>query len=191
MVGYFSEAELRELGFGSLGHDVRISKTATLYNRGQIHLGDHIRIDNFCVLAISGSARLSIGNYVHVSAYSFMNGLADISIENFVTLAPYSRVFSSGDDYSGTCMTGAIVPEPYRKTLSAPVQIRRHVILGTGATVLPGVSLAVGTAVGAYSLVKSSTEEFSIVTGVPARKSGMRSKQLLEAEKQFLAGGAP
>lgn len=187
MVGYFTEQELDALGFGSLGSNVKISKTSTLYNREQIHIGDNVRIDNFCVIAMSGKARLTIGSYVQISAYCFMNGLENLHLENFVTLAPAVRIFTSTDDYSGECMTNAVVPEPFRRTISAAVSLRKHTIVGTASTILPGVELAEGTAVGAYSLVKSSSAPFTVIAGVPAARKKNRSRKLLEEEAKFLA----
>ena len=185
MIGYFSDEELRALGFGSLGTNVKISKTSTLYNCGQIHIGSNVRVDNFCVVAMSGPSRLRIGDYVHVSAYCFLNGLCDITLEDYVTLAPSVRLFSSSDDYSGECMTNAVVPEPYRRTISAPVVLRKHTIVGTASTVLPGVELAQGTAVGAHSLVKDSSAAFTIIAGVPATFRKPRSRELLEREREL------
>lgn len=185
MIGYFSKEELLKSGFGRIGKNVKISKTSTLYNRKQIFIGDNVRVDNFCVLAPSGNARFEIGNYVHISAYSFMNGLAEIVISDFVTLAPYVRIFSSTDDYSGEWLANATVPRELIRTLSLPVFLGEHVILGTGVTVMPGVHLKQGTAVGAHSFVKTGSEPFTIIAGCPARKIKNRSKKLLDLEKSL------
>ena len=72
MIGYYTDIELADLGFGAVGKNVRISKTSTIYNRSNVFIGDNVRIDNFCTLAISGDAKLEIGNHVQISAYSFM-----------------------------------------------------------------------------------------------------------------------
>lgn len=185
MIGFFSKEEIFELGFGSVGGNVKISKTSTLYNRDRIFIGDNVRIDNFCVIAPSGNAKFNIGNYVHISAHSFINGLAEIVINNFVTFSPYVRIFSSIDDYSGEWLTNTTVPSEFIKTLSLPVIIEEHVILGTGVTVMPGVTLKQGTAVGAHSFVKNSSEPFTIIAGCPARKIKDRSRNLLKLVKSF------
>ncbi|WP_139924257.1 DapH/DapD/GlmU-related protein [Hymenobacter sp. DG01] len=186
MIGYFSEDELLSLGFASLGKNVRISKTSTLYNRGNIHLGDNVRIDNFCVLAPSSSAIFSIGDNVQISAYSFINGMGNVSLQNFVTLAPYVRIFSSTDDYSGRTMTGATLDSQYLGTKSAPVYVESHVIIGNGSTIMPGIHVGKGAAIGAYSFVNSDVPSFVIVAGVPARKIKERRRDLLGLEEKFL-----
>ena len=43
-----------------------------------------------------------------------------------------------------------------------------------------------GTSVGALSLVRKKTEEWSIYLGNPAKKIASRKKDLLELEKQYL-----
>lgn len=183
MIGYFTDEELQGMGFAELGKEVRISRTATFYNCHKISIGSHVRVDNFCTVAPSGQAKLVIGNYVHISAYNFLNGAADLVIEDFVTTAPFVRVFTSSDDYSGASMTGAVVPRNLIATTSGKIHIKQHVIIGVGSTILPGITLGTGTAVGGHSFVKESTQDFSIVAGVPARVIGERKKDLLELAK--------
>ena len=64
MIGYYTGEELSQMGFKKIGKNVKISKTATLYNVSSIKIGNNVRIDNFCVIALSGEGRLSIGNHV-------------------------------------------------------------------------------------------------------------------------------
>lgn len=189
MIGYFSHEELIELGFGSLGNNVLISKTSTLYNRKNIYLGSNIRIDNFCVIAPSGDAILRIGNYVQISAHSFINGMGNITLEDFVTFAPYVRLFSSSDDYSGQTLTNASIPKEFLGTITGDVFLEKHTIIGTGSTIMPGITLKTGTAVAAHSFVNKNSKPFSIIGGVPALFLKKRSKKLLELEKKLLQNG--
>jgi acetyltransferase-like isoleucine patch superfamily enzyme len=186
MIGYFSHEELLELGFGSLGENVLISKTSTLYNRKNIFLGNNIRIDNFCVIAPSESAILRIGNYVQISAHSFMNGMGNITLEDFTTFAPYVRLFSSTDDYSGRRLTNVTIPKEYLGTVSGDVVLEKHTIIATGSTIMPGVTLKIGTSVAAHSYVNKDSEPFTIIGGVPAKYIKERKRDLLDFEKKLL-----
>lgn len=185
MTGYFSDEELIELGFGAIGNNVKISKNATLYNRENVFIGNNVRIDNFCVIAVSLNAKLIIGNNIHISAFNFINGLCDVILEEFVTLAPYVRIFTSTDDYSGVYMTGATLPKCFLGTVSKPVYIRKHTIIGTGSTIMPGVDIKEGTAIGAHSFVNKNTKPYSIVAGVPAKFIKERSRALIALEMEF------
>jgi Acetyltransferase (isoleucine patch superfamily) len=78
------------------------------------------------------------------------------------------------------------VPDKYKNEIKKEVVIRRHVIVGTHSVIMPGVILGEGTSVGAMSLIRKSTEAWSIYAGIPAKKIKDRSRDLLELEKEFL-----
>jgi dTDP-4-amino-4,6-dideoxy-D-glucose acyltransferase len=79
-----------------------------------------------------------------------------------------------------------MVPEQFKNVRHAPVHVGRHVIVGSGSVVLPGIILGDGSAVGALSLVNADCEEFGIYAGTPAKRISNRSKNLLELEREFL-----
>jgi acetyltransferase-like isoleucine patch superfamily enzyme len=56
----------------------------------------------------------------------------------------------------------------------AEIVIEDDVWIGSGAVIMPGITIKKGTVVGANAVVTRSTEEYSIVFGVPARKVGSR-----------------
>ena len=59
-MGLLSRAELEGMGFAALGDDLRVSDKASFYGVPRISLGDHTRIDDFCVLS-AGSGGIRIG----------------------------------------------------------------------------------------------------------------------------------
>ena len=61
----------------------------------------------------------------------------------------------------------------------ADVIIGRHVIIGSGSVVLPGVNLEDGVAVGALSLVSKNCSKFGVYFGVPAKRIKERKNDLL------------
>lgn len=163
MTSFYTEEELKGLGFRHIGNGVCISRKASIYGAQNISLGDHVRIDDFCIL----SGRIEIGSYVHVAAYTALYG--------------------GSDDYSGQTMTNPMVPDEYKAVKSAPVHIRRHVIVGSTSVILPGVDLKEGSAFGSFSFINRDPEPWSMNAGIPARKIKERSRNLLELEKQFTA----
>lgn len=82
-------------------------------------------------------------------------------------------------------MTNPTIPNLYKNVFSASVTLKRHVIVGSGTVILPGVTLNEGVAIGALSLVSKSCEEFAIYAGSPAKFIKKRSRNLLTLEEQY------
>jgi len=182
-MAYYTSNELAQMGFKSLGKNVKISTKSSIYNHEQIEIGDNSRIDDFCLL----SGKITIGKFVHIAPYcNLAGGELGIALEDFSGLAYGVHVFTQSDDYSGQTMTNPNIPEKYKQVTKAPVYIRRHTIVGACSVVMLGVELKEGTSIGAMSLVRKSTEEWSIYVGNPAKKIKARSRELLVLEQEFL-----
>src|SRR5881628_2781552 len=144
---FYSQDELAGLGLAAVGEDVRLSRHATLYGAAFISLGDHARIDDFCVL--SAGAPLRIGRNVHVAAYCGLFGAAGLELDDFSGLSSRVSIYTASEDYSGASLTNPTVPDVYRRVDDGPVRLGRHAIVGAGAVIMPGVQVGDGAAVGA------------------------------------------
>jgi len=181
-----SREAIERMGFGSVGLDVQISDRASFYGNARISLGDKVRIDDFCVLA-AGAGGIVIGQHVHVAVYASLIGAGKITLEDFCNISSRVSIYSSNDDYSGATMTNPTVPSQYTGVTHADVLLGRHVIVGSGSVILPGITLEDGVAIGALSLVNKDCKAFGIYAGNPARRIGERKRDLLVLEQQFLA----
>lgn len=182
-MAYYTQTQLEALGFKSIGKNVKISDKASIYNCDQIEVGDNARIDDFCVV----SGKIKIGRNVHIAAFCLVaGGEKGIVFEDFSGLAYHVQVFTQSDDYSGKTMTNPTIPVTYKSESKKEVLIKKHSIIGAGSIIMPGVVLEEGTSIGAMSLVRKSTEEWSIYLGNPARKIMNRKKDLLDLEKVYL-----
>jgi len=182
-MAYLTNEVLKGMGFKALGKNVKVSDKASIYNPETIEIGDHSRIDDFCVV----SGRVKVGKYVHLAPFCLVaGGDVGITMDDFSGLAYGVKVFAQSDDYSGKTLTNPTVSDAYKNERKAAVRIGRHVIIGTGSIVFPGVDLADGCSVGAMALVSKSTEPWGIYTGNPARRVKDRKKDLLDLEAQFL-----
>jgi acetyltransferase-like isoleucine patch superfamily enzyme len=180
---YLTNEELSMLGFKKFGNNVKVSDKASIYDAERIEIGDNSRVDDFCVL--SGS--LKIGRNVHITPQCLVaGGELGVIIEDFVALAYGVKVFSQSDDYSGLTMTNSTVPVHYKNELKAAVKIDKHSIVGAGSIILPGVTVAEGTSIGAASLVNKTTSPWYIYAGIPAKKLKKRKTELLALEKEYL-----
>ncbi|WP_245966096.1 acyltransferase [Thermaurantimonas aggregans] len=177
--------ELEKIGFNSIGRDVYISKYARFYNPSNIKIGNNVRIDDFCILS-AGIGGIEIGNYVHIGIFSSIQGDGKVTIQDFSGISSRVSIYSSNDDYLGFFLTNPTVPKEFRGVVSKDVIIEKHVIIGSGSIILPGVRIKLGAAVGALSVVNSDCEDFYIYKGNPATKFLKRSRNFINLESEFL-----
>lgn len=183
-MAFLNENQLNEMGFGSIGKNVLISEKASFYNPSKIFIGNNVRIDDYCILSTSEKG-IYIGSYIHISCFASLIGAEKITIGDFTCISGRVSIYSSNDDYTGIGMTGPMVPIEYRKVQNEPITIGRHVIIGAGSVVLPGVKVADGVAVGALSLINKSLDPFFIYVGCPAKFIKKRKDNLLLFEKKL------
>lgn len=179
--------ELGALGLGSVGEDVSVSRQARLHGAGRIHIGSHVRIDDFVVITTGAEGEVRIGDHVHVAAHAALFGGGGIVVEDFATLSGRVSVYSTSDDYGGTVMTNPTVPEEYTGVEHARVLVGRHAVIGAGSVLLPGVTVGEGAAVGALSLVREDLRPWTIYAGAPARRLRPRARDLLALEQALRA----
>ena len=185
-MGTLSREALETLGFASVGKNLQISDRASFYGSNHITIGDNVRIDDFCVLA-AGVGGILIGNYVHIAVGSSLIGAGKITMSDFSGLSSRISIYSSSDDYSGTTLTNPTVHSGFTGVTHADVFLGKHVIVGSGSVILPGVTLEEGVVVGALSLVRANCELFGIYVGNPARRIKERKRDLLKLEQLFMA----
>jgi acetyltransferase-like isoleucine patch superfamily enzyme len=172
---FYSSFELKRIGLKKYGENVLISKKASLYNIEEMEFGNNIRIDDFCIL----SGKIVLHNFIHISAFCALYGKAGIEINDYSGLSPRCTVFSISDDFSGDYLIGPMVPVEMINLKVGKVIIAKHVQLGAGCVVLPGITIDEGTAVGAMSLVNKYLPPWGIYAGIPARLIKPRKQGLL------------
>ena len=184
MTSFYTEKELKEIGFKFIGKNTQISRNAKFYGVSRISIGDYSRIDDFCVLS-AGEGGIDIGRYVHIAVFSSLQGKANIRMEDFSGISSKSSIYSSNGDYLGEHLSNPNVPEKYRYEESAPVILEKHALVGTGSVIMQGVTMKEGSVVGAFSFVKDDCEDFWIYAGNPAKVLKERSMKILDIEKQI------
>lgn len=184
-MAYLTRDEMANMGFKHVGENAHLSDRASYYNCKNISIGANVRIDDFVVLS-AGEGGIHIGNYIHIAVYSSLIGAGKITLEDFCNISSKVSIYSSNDDYSGEYMTNPMVPRELTNVAHGPVTIGKHVIVGSGAVVLPNVILNDGVAIGALSLVNASCDAFSIYSGVPVKKIRERKRNLLALESELL-----
>jgi acetyltransferase-like isoleucine patch superfamily enzyme len=185
MDSFYSEEELANLGFKSIGKNVLISRKASIYGISRISIGNNVRIDDFSFVS-AGAGGIQIGNFVHIALYVSFQGAGKITLEDFSGVSTRVSIYSSNDDYTGEFMSNPTVPFDFKGVITGDIRIGRHVLVGNGSVILPGVTIGEGAVIAALSLVDKDCEDFYIYKGNPARKIVKRSRDLLKLEKEFL-----
>lgn len=171
--------EIASLGFAAVGEDVRIDRRAALFGAPFMQLGSHVRIDAYAVLT-AGPGLLEIGSYCHIAPHVYVSAAqGGVTLGYGSGLAPGVAVYSAVEDYTGGSLTNPCIPGELRHTDVGQVVLEPHVALGSGAVVLAGIRLGVGSAVGALSLVSRPVEPFEVVHGNPIRLVARRSEERL------------
>lgn len=172
---FYNVKELNQIGFRSIGTNVLISRFARFYDVENIEIGDHVRIDDFCIF----SGNIKLGNNIHISAYSALYGKFGIELQDYTGLSPRCTIFSATDDFSGEFMIGPMIDSKFTNTKGGLVLIKKYCQLGCNCVVLPNLTIEEGVAVGALSLITKNLEPWKIYIGIPAKYLKDRNKNLL------------
>jgi acetyltransferase-like isoleucine patch superfamily enzyme len=173
---FYSEDELKTIGLKAYGKNVLISRKSSIHSPELISIGNSVRIDDFCIL----SGKISLGSFIHISAYSALYGQYGIEMHDFSGLSPRCTVFSATDDFSGDYLTNPMVPEKFRNVTGGGVIIGKYVQVGAGCIIMPDIILNEGAAIAALSFVNSSVKEWTIVGGIPAKYIKNRSSEMVK-----------
>jgi galactoside O-acetyltransferase len=172
---FLNRKEVMDIGFASIGDNVLISKNASFYSADQMHIGNNVRIDDFCIL----SGEITIGSNIHISAYCALYGAYGIELMDYSGMSPRSIIFSASDDFSGDSLIGPHIPKEFQKIIGGKVILSKYCQLGAASIVLPKCTLNEGSVTGAMTLVINDLEPWMIYSGSPAKALKKRSKKLL------------
>lgn len=183
-MSFYKQEELDNMNFKHLGKNVLISDKCSIYNAKNISIDDNTRIDDFAILS-AGEGSIEIGKYVHIACFATLIGKGKITMCDYSGLSSKVTVYSSSDSYDGEWMTNPCLPNHVTNTIHKDVFLGKHVVIGTGSVVLPGVTLLDGCSVGALSLVNKSVEKFKVIVGNPAKVIKDRKRNILDLEKEI------
>ena len=89
----------------------------------------------------------------------YLQAYNGIIFEGGVLIAPNVKIISANHDVND-----------YSKHIDAePIYIKKNVLIGAGATILPGIKIGEGSIVGSNSVVTKNVPSFTVVAGNPAK----------------------
>ncbi|HVT16747.1 MAG TPA: acyltransferase [Thermoanaerobaculia bacterium] len=126
-----------------------------------------------------GRGRVTLGNRstFQMDCLIVGAGMDDLVVGDNVAIAYRVNLLLGSHDIFSPTFNG----------ITGPIMIEDRVFVGTGATILLGVTLGEGTVVTAGSVVSKSTPPFSIVRGNPASVVGRRPRNLDFSAEHFWA----
>jgi acetyltransferase-like isoleucine patch superfamily enzyme len=141
-----------------LPHPIRILYYKLMFKK----IGKNTFIDHWFYFRYAH--QICIGDYVSInrkcSIYgSYFNRNAQIVIGNNVALAPEVKIFAASHDYHDLKL-----PD-----FGKSIYIGDFVWVGSGAIILPGVSIGEGAIIGAGSVVTKDIPAWSVCAGNPAK----------------------
>ncbi len=179
---FLSQEEILNIGFASVGNKVHISRNASFYSPQKIHIGENVRIDDFCLL----SGEITIGSNIHIASYSCLMGQKGIVLHDFAQISTRVTILSATDDFSGKHLVGPQVPPNYRNVEGGIVVLEKHSLIGAGSIIFPKITIKEGAAVGAMSLVARDTKPWTIYWGIPAKPIKKREKTMVSFETKIV-----
>jgi acetyltransferase-like isoleucine patch superfamily enzyme len=105
----------------------------------------------------------SIGDHVWIGPQAYLDARS-LVIEEYVGWGPGAKVL--GSEHTGVPLD---VPIVQTDLVIKPVKVGAWADVGTGAILLPGVTVGRGSIIGAGAVVNRDVEPFSVVAGVPAK----------------------
>jgi len=173
--------------FKNIGKNVTIYPLAKVVYPENISIGDETVIDDFAFLYGVGKG-IRIGNFCHITVHCIIQSGGLLEIGDFSGIGPRTTLLAASDDYRGGGFIGLkIFGEKYRNLSNKDVIMGKHVHVGAGSIILPGVTIGDGCSIGAGSLVTKDLPEWTICYGSPCkpRKDKPKEKQL-RMESEFL-----
>jgi galactoside O-acetyltransferase len=158
-----------------IGTDVFFDKTAIFTRTELCKIGNHVSIDPFFYC----STALEIGDYVHISPHVAVIGgkLSKLTVEDFCFLSVGSKYVCGSEMFYGDGLIGPLIPAQYKdKQKLEPILLKRFSGALANSVILPGVTMAEGSVLGANSLLKENTEPWTVYAGSPARPIRKRNK---------------
>lgn len=169
----------------SVGDDVFISANVEIRRPHLVSIGSHVAIDSGFYITTAAA----IGNHVHIGPYVAVIGGArsHLVLGNFVNLTVGAKLICGSDSFSGNGLVSAPgIPDEFLNELKpGTIAVKDFAAVCAGSIVLPGVTIAEGSVIGANSLVTEDTKPWTFYAGTPARpvKERPRAKMLEYAKK--------
>ena len=112
--------------------------------------------------------KIRIGHNSVINRNCYLDGRVGLEIGDNVGISPWTYILSDSHD----------VQDKNFKNIGGKVQISDYVWIGARAIILPNIRIGEGAIIGAGAVVTKNVGDYIIVGGVPAKKIGLRNREL-------------
>jgi acetyltransferase-like isoleucine patch superfamily enzyme len=186
----------------NVGRGVIFGQNVTLRYPQKIDIGEHVVIDDHCVLDARGDSNqgivigdhvmlarniilgckngnIQLGNHIGIGAHSMIQaiGASAVQVGNHVIMGPYTYLVG-GSHYNDERIDIPVAQQGLKS--KGGIRIHDNVWLGARVTVLDGVTIGHDAFVAAGAVVTRDVPAYAIVGGVPAKIIRSRLEPELE-----------
>jgi acetyltransferase-like isoleucine patch superfamily enzyme len=152
----------------TIGDHFKLEQGSRLFIQKDWRIGDHVQIATNCALFSRESPSagvLSIGDNTHIGDNTIIDIADDVTIGDTVAIGPNCVIYSHDHGYESDAAAAWKGP-----LITRPVMIEDHAWIGSGVTILPGVTIGKRAVIAAGAVVTKDVEANSVYGGIPARK---------------------
>jgi acetyltransferase-like isoleucine patch superfamily enzyme len=163
----------------SCGAGLRVEPGVGFKHPETFEIGESVFIGSQVFIQGRFDGCCKIGNGVWIGPQSYFDA-RDLVLGDHVGWGPGAKVL-------GSAHTGLPVDVPIIETdlVIKPVRVDDWADIGTGAVLLPGVTVGKGAIVGAGAVVTHDVPPFAKVAGVPAKVIGWRDERRCDLEEKL------
>lgn len=152
----------------SIGDHFKLEQASRLFIQKNWRIGDRVQIATNCALFSRESPTagvLTIGDNTHIGDNTIIDVADNVSIGSTVAIGPNCVIYSHDHGYESDAEAAWKGP-----LITHPVIIEDNAWVGSGVTILPGVTIGERAVVAAGAVVTKDVEANSVYGGIPARK---------------------
>jgi acetyltransferase-like isoleucine patch superfamily enzyme len=147
----------------SCGDSLTVQPDAGIRHPETFIIGSGIFVGNQALLQGRFDGRCEIGDHTWIGPHSFLDA-RDLVLGSYVGWGPGAKIL--GSEHTGVPID---VPIIQTELQIQPVRVGDWADIGTGAVILPGITIGKGAIVGAGAVVTRDVPPFAVVAGVPAK----------------------
>lgn len=150
---FYTNKELKKLGFKKIGNRCKVSRNAFFYNL-KAEIGNNIRIDDLVTL----KGKIKLKNNIHIAKGSTLSGGSKgIEVDSFTSISNYTQIFSESDNYSSPSIPTSNLTNKFKKKFSdiikKKINIGKCVLIGSTSVILPGAKIDDYSSCSAFSVI--------------------------------------